>query len=228
MKYNLFLFDLDDTLLDFKATERLAFFSTMKSLGLEKNLDEMFQSYKVENHHLWKLFEEGKVEKSFLKVERFRKTFENFNLTYDASSTAHHYLEQLSSNIVLIEGAVELCQWLHDRGEIGIITNGNQNVQTMRIKNSQLAPYISFLSVSEACGFAKPDLRFFEYSIKMAKNFSRPSTLVIGDRLETDILGAPRFGVDSCWFNPGYKENDKGIKATYQISSLGDLKKILE
>lgn len=71
-----------------------------------------------------------------------------------------------------IDHAVEICEWLSKRGEICIVTNGIHSVQTERIKNSGIALYISFVSVSEECGYAKPDVRFCEYSLKMAAKFS--------------------------------------------------------
>jgi FMN phosphatase YigB (HAD superfamily) len=44
MKHRLFLFDLDDTLLDFKASERLSFDRTMHALGLAALPDGLFGS----------------------------------------------------------------------------------------------------------------------------------------------------------------------------------------
>lgn len=61
MKYNLFLFDLDDTLLDFKTSERLSFYIALESLGVKSNLDALFSTYQIENAVLWKLFEEAKT-----------------------------------------------------------------------------------------------------------------------------------------------------------------------
>ena len=57
MSYQLFLFDLDDTLLDFKASERLSFYRALEGAGLDQNLDDLFESYQLINHSLWQLFE---------------------------------------------------------------------------------------------------------------------------------------------------------------------------
>lgn len=202
MAYDLFLFDLDDTLLDFQESERLSFYSAMQSFGLSTELDALYEHYQIENRALWKLFEQAQTSKEHLKVERFRKILSSKKIDIDPELASNRYLETLPETVVLIDYAVEICKWLSGHGEIGIVTNGIHTVQTKRIANSKIAPYISFVSVSEECGFAKPDVRFFEYSAKMASRFSKASAIVIGDRLETDILGAHNFGLDSCWFNP--------------------------
>lgn len=227
MKYNLFLFDLDDTLLDFKASERLSFEHTLHALKVEHDFDSLFGQYQLENRALWDLFEQGKTSKEHLKVERFRKIFTTHQLDIDADMASEHYLSTLPRTVVLIEHAVEICQWLCEHGEIGIITNGIHHVQTERIKNSALAPFISFVSVSEECGHAKPDVRFFDFSANKARSFDKKSALVIGDRFEADIVGASTFGVSSCWFNPDRKENTSEIKPTYEITHLSELRRIV-
>lgn len=226
-QYDLFLFDLDDTLLDFRESERLSFFLSMESLGIKSQLSELFELYQKENRLLWQLFEQAKTTKEHLKVERFRIIFEAFNVEVDPNLASTRYLETLPETVVLIDFAVEICEWLSQKGEIGIITNGIHTVQTQRIKKSKIAPFVSFTSVSEACGFAKPDIRFFEYSSKMAKKFAKHSSLVIGDRIETDILGANNFGVDGCWFNPDQLMRSQTILPKYEIKHLSEIQNIL-
>jgi 2-haloacid dehalogenase len=87
-------------------------------------------------------------------------------------------------------------------GEVGIITNGVDAIQHRRVAASGLGQYISFIATSEACGYAKPDSRFFEYAADMARPVRREEMVIVGDRLDADILGANRYGIDSCWFNP--------------------------
>lgn len=231
MKYDLFLFDLDDTLLDFKESERLSFFSSMENMGLNSsalNLNSLYDQYKIENAALWKAFEKGQTTKDALKVERFRRIFHANKIDVNPEVASETYLNTLPQTVVLIDYAVELCQFLSARGELGIITNGISHVQTERIKNSALAPFISFVSVSEACGYAKPDVRFFEYSAKMAKKFSKASSLVVGDRTEADIMGAHAFGVDSCWFNPTGSHHGLEVGPKFQIKHLKELETILK
>jgi 2-haloacid dehalogenase len=161
MKHRLFLFDLDDTLLDFKASEKLSFTRTMQELGLRDGMDTLFAHYQAINVALWRSFEAGTVTKDFLKVERFRKTFADNGIACDPELASRLYLDSLPDTVVLIDGAKQLCETLSAIGEVGIITNGVEHIQNRRIASSGLREHISFVSTSEACGYAKPDVRFF-------------------------------------------------------------------
>jgi 2-haloacid dehalogenase len=224
MKHRLFLFDLDDTLLDFKASEQLSFVRTMQALGLQHGeaggIDRLFPQYQAINVELWRSFERGEVSKDFLKVERFRRTFAQNGIELDPAAASHLYLESLSETVVLIDGARQVCETLCAIGEVGIITNGVESIQSRRIASSGLGEHISFVSTSEACGYAKPDSRFFDYAAGMARAFSKHETVIVGDRLDADILGANRFGIDSCWFNPGRSANASEAVPTCEVGSL--------
>lgn len=227
MAYELFLFDLDDTLLDFRASEVRCFANTMAEHG-QSGAPEHYEYYRDENEKLWGLFERGLVTKEHLRVERFRLLADKFGLNIDPIKANETYVGLLPQSVVLIEHAVELCQYLSGKGEIGIITNGIHAVQTQRIANSAIAPYISFVCSSESSGFAKPDARIFEHGSTMAKKFSKRSSLMIGDRLEADIAGALNFGVDSCWFNPHRKPRSAVLAPTYEIHHLSGLQALLQ
>ena len=223
MKHRLFLFDLDDTLLDFKASEQLSFDRTMRALGLDGLPDGLFARYQAINIALWKSFETGAVSKDFLKVERFRRTFADNGLDLDPEAASRLYLESLSDTVVLIDGARELCETLAGIGEVGIITNGVEQIQHRRIVSAGLRDHVSFVATSEACGHAKPDSRFFEYTVRMARAFTHAETVIVGDRLDADILGANRFGIESCWFNPGGLANDSEALPTFEVARLHEV-----
>ncbi|NYE60534.1 2-haloacid dehalogenase [Duganella sp. 1224] len=227
MKHKLFLFDLDDTLLDFKASEQLSFERTVQALGVAADLTALFPRYQEINLALWRSFETGAVTKDFLKVERFRKTFAEHSLALDPEAASRLYLESLSDTVVLIDGALQLCETLAGFGEVGIITNGVEAIQNQRLVKSGLRQHISFVSTSEASGYAKPDVRFFEYASKMARPFAKHEAIIIGDRLDADILGANRYGIDSCWFNPGRLANQSEAVPTYEASSLHEITRLL-
>lgn len=227
MAYNLFLFDLDDTLLDFKESEKLAFKLTIENLGLKNPAVTFFSDYQNINNALWKAFELGITSQATLKSERFKQLFEKHKIELDPVNAGKRYLEVLAETVVVVDQALEICEWLSKRGEIGIITNGIQETQMRRLVLAKLQPLISFVAVSEASGFAKPDVRFFEYSVKLAKKFAKADAIMIGDRLETDILGAHNFGIDSVWFNPSGLPIGKNKPAKHTIKHLAELRKIL-
>ncbi len=112
-------------------------------------------------------------------------------------------------------------------GEVGVITNGMDEVQRRRLAASGLMSHISFVSTSEVAGFAKPDVRFFEHTARMAKPFHKSEAIIIGDHLEAEIVGAEAFGIESCWFNPERKVNTFSVMPSYEVASLDDLPDVL-
>ena len=192
------------------------------------DLERIYQDYQNINQALWKLFEEGKTTKEHLKTERFRTLFEQHGIDVDPVLAGERFLEALPESVVLLEGALEICEWLSARGEVGVITNGIKHVQNRRIANSGLGAHFGFVSVSEECGFAKPDVRFFEYSVKLARKFDKASTIMIGDRIDADVKGAHDFGIDACWFNPvGHPRPEFIAKPLHEITELRELREIL-
>lgn len=228
MKYDLFLFDADDTLFDFQASERLSFHKTMQDLNLSQNIDSIFNSYRAVSSKLWQMLEQAQTTKEILKVERFRSTFAAHRIEVDPVVASEIYLEHLSQTVVLVDHAFEICEFLYQRGEIGIITNGIKTVQTRRLQQSSLKPLISFMIVSETCGFAKPDIRFFNQVTLHARKFQKTTSLVIGDRMETDIEGAHNFGLDACLYNPQQISWSHHIKPKFEIHHLSQLKEVVQ
>ncbi|MBC7538803.1 MAG: noncanonical pyrimidine nucleotidase, YjjG family [Bacteriovorax sp.] len=228
MKYDLLLFDADDTLLDFKRSEDVSFQIILAKNGIVGDVKAFHESYKVINDLLWSQHAEGLVSKDFLKVERFRKFLEVNNLEADPNQLCDDYLDTLPSQVFLIEGAVELLKTLHGKIPLVIVTNGIGVVQHKRLLNSGLKPYIELMVISEECGFSKPDRRIFDYTFEILNRSHLSSrTLMIGDKLETDILGAKNIEIDSCWFNPDKTSNVTTISPTYEIQNILELLRIL-
>ena len=57
----------------------------------------------------------------------------------------------------------------------------------------------------------------------MAKPFAKHEAIIIGDRLDADILGANRYGIESCWLNPGRLPNESEAVPTFEAASLHDI-----
>ncbi|MDN3920348.1 YjjG family noncanonical pyrimidine nucleotidase [Roseateles violae] len=220
MKYRNFLLDLDDTLLDFRASEQLSFVRTLSSFGIGAEVERLFIDYQRENLSLWADFEKGLVTKDALKVERFRRTFALHGIEVDPSKASALYLDCLPQTVVLVDGAIEFCEALAAVGEVGIITNGIEHVQARRVASSGFAGALAFIATSEASGYAKPDSRFFDYCASKFRCFEKAQTVIVGDRLDADILGANQYGIDSCWLNPGDAANASAAVPTYVAASL--------
>lgn len=228
MKYDFLLFDADDTLLDFKKSEEASFFHILTKHEIEGDRKTFHNSYKQINEDLWSRHALGHVSKDVLKVERFERFLNLHGLKGDPMAMSEDYLSTLPTHVYLIDGALDLLQFLHKKIPTIIVTNGIGHVQHQRLANSGLKPFIDLMVVSEECGYSKPDERIFFHTFDLIKaSPKKHRLLMIGDKLETDILGASKVGIDSCWFNPDRVENTTTIQPKFEISDLSKLKEIL-
>lgn len=219
MKYDVILFDIDDTLLDFPKAEKAALHNTFMDYKMPTGFSDYHTSYREISKVLWTLLEEGALSLQELGVERFQRLFANHQLAVDAELFSQSYLTHLGNETHLIEGAVELCQSL-DGCRLAIMTNGFGTVQKSRIQNSPLAELFEQIIISEETGFQKPDPGIFEYAFKILQGAEKEKALIVGDSLSSDIQGGNNYGIATCWFNPHYKKNETAIKPTYEIHSL--------
>jgi 2-haloacid dehalogenase len=227
MKYSAIYFDADDTLLDFKKSEEICFEYVLRKHNIDGDFLHYRRNYKKINDLLWTQEALGLITKDFLKVERFRKFLEEHSLTGNPDKICEDYLEALPNNVCLIEGTLDLLNALLGKIPMAIVTNGIGHVQHKRLNNANLTHYFKQVVVSEECGFSKPDQRIFELTMKKMELEKGNRVLMVGDKLETDILGANKFGIDSCWFNPEKLENKTEIKPTFEIHSLNEILEII-
>lgn len=201
MRYEFILLDADNTLLDFDACERHAFFCAMQNLGIVPT-DSLYDSYSAINQACWKELEQGRITKNELKLLRFKRLFDHVCLPDMAEKANEYYISHLSQTAILIEGALGFVQKLSKEAKLYIITNGFYEVQTGRFADCPLIPYFKEVFISEKVGYAKPDKRFFEIAAAQIPDFHKEKALVIGDSLTSDIQGANNAGMDCIWYNP--------------------------
>lgn len=238
MNYKLVLIDLDDTLFDYPKTEKTAFRNTFEELGFfvesdleyakkEEIYEKLKDRYKDVNLQLWKDLEKGAVDKDRLKVVRFEKIIEEFDLKYDPYEMSELYLKKLGEGIFPFEATEKLCEYLHSKYKVGIVTNGIKEVQYSRIENSEIAKDIDKIIISDEVGVNKPDKRIFEYAMNYFEIMDKSEVIMIGDSLGADIKGGQNAGIDTCWVNLRNNVNDTGIIPKYEVNKLEKLFEIL-
>ncbi|MGM9987625.1 MAG: YjjG family noncanonical pyrimidine nucleotidase [Bacillaceae bacterium] len=225
-KYQTLLFDLDDTLLDFGATEKESLRLLFKEQGVVLT-DEMEAHYKEINQGIWKAIEEGTVNRDDVLNTRFSLFFKEYGQDVDGALLESRYRQYLEKGHQLIDGAFELITNLQKEFDLYVVTNGVSKTQYRRLQDSKLSSLFKDTFVSEDAGFQKPMKEYFDYVFARIPNFSPEKTLIIGDTLSSDIKGGYLAGIDTCWFNPNKKENNTDIVPTYQIEKLDDLYGIL-
>ncbi len=228
MKYEVILFDADDTLFDFKKSEREAFKNTMVEFNIQYNENHHLSIYQAINTSLWKEFEKGLITQEKLKVERFKRLSDSLNAGFDENEFAKAYIGHLANCSFLLEESIELVMSLYQDYRLTIVTNGLKDVQNKRIGKSVISRYFEDIVVSEAVQVSKPDPRIFEYALNNIKYSNKSKVLIVGDSLTSDIQGGINSSIDTCWYNPSRMVNQTGIIPVYEISNLMELRNILK
>lgn len=227
MKYKVIIFDADDTLFDFKKSEREAFKNTMEEFNLEYDENFHFKVYKEINTTLWKDFELGIIPQEKINEVRFKIFSEALNIKFNTDKFADSYIKNLGNASFLYEESIELIESLYKDYLLFIVTNGLKDVQNNRIKKSIIAKYFKNIIVSDEVKVAKPNPKIFEYALTDATNTYSYEILIVGDSLSSDIQGGINLKADTCWYNPNKIENKTTITPTYEIYNLMELKDIL-
>jgi len=225
-KYQWLLFDLDNTILDFTESSRLAFHSVYDTFKTDKAIKDVFRLYKGINHSVWQEREAGLLTHTELKTKRWKLLFDVLGLPNDPLTTNDIYFEEIKINPVFVDGAESLLQSLHKKWKMMMITNGLSEVQWSRIELTGIRSYFEHVIISDEVDCAKPDPKFFDLCYDLIGKPDKDKVLVIGDTPMSDIKGGNDYGFHTCWYNHNGIDNDGQI-ATYEINNMSELSGLL-
>ena len=220
-KFEHLFFDLDRTLWDFEKNSHEELMSIYLSNDLHQRgislKEEFIKVYKKINEECWELYRNNKMSKETLRSERFNKTLFYFGIKDQELSEkiGNQYIENSPKRTVLIDGTLELLDYLNEKYQMHIITNGFEEVQFDKLKNSGLINYFDQVVTSEAAGFKKPNPIIFEYALKKA-NAQVSKSVMIGDDLNTDIIGGINAGIECIYYNPHCVKHNLSLLADVQ------------
>ena len=229
-----FLFDLDQTLLDFHASEYKALGIVLRANGLSFS-DEIYRAFKAYNKSLWLELEKGNILRTELFTKRFLYVFsrcEGDASGLDPLKVNDDFIRTMSMNGVLMDGALEFVRKLRENipdARIYIASNGATINAKGRIASTDLDRYIDGLFISEDMGVTKPDAAFFDICLEQIGE-PKSSCIMIGDSLSSDMLGAKNASLNSVWFMPSgnVEEAMTAYDIKYCASSFEELYVILK
>ncbi|CAK1798368.1 pyrimidine 5'-nucleotidase [Vibrio crassostreae] len=222
MKYDWIFFDADETLFHFDA------FQGMKLMFSRFGVDFSEQDYSVYqevNLPLWVDYQDGRITAAQLKHARFESWATKLETTTAELNSA--FLTAMADICSLLPGAKELMESLKGKVNMGIITNGFTELQSIRLERTGMTDYFDHVIISEEVGVAKPDAEIFEHAHKLVGLPAKQRVLMVGDNPHSDILGGLDFGIETCWLNSQEKAAPAGINPHYQVKSLADLQTLL-
>ena len=230
-RYKHLYFDLDRTIWDFETNSYKALTEIFYKYNLQNHIEspEIFiETYKANNKKLWEDYGLGKITKKELITKRFSTTLENFGINPDsrlkmAKNIGIDYITISPTKTTLFPHSHEALSYLKNKYKLYILTNGFKQVQTTKLKNCNLEQYFTKLICSEDAGVQKPKPEIFRYALKTV-NAKKNESIMIGDDLNVDILGAKKSGIDQVFFNP--RKITHKEQPTFEITSLIELLKI--
>ena len=225
-RFDIVLLDADETVYDFKRAEKTAVGLTFEEFGIEPT-DEVIALYSDINLSCWKALERGELEREKLKTIRFQRLFEQIGAKpADYSAVNDSYLDNLSRQAFLIDGALEFVKKLHRYCKIYLATNGLTVPQTGRFERAAIRPYVDGVYISEQLGASKPDKAYYDYIFRDLGITDKSRVIMLGDSLTSDMLGGRNAGVATCCFLNGGEPTGSDL-CDYEISEYDEFFDVL-
>ncbi len=228
--YKHIFLDFDDTVYDTRRNADEALEELYQHFRLDAYFDDFrtfSESYWKKNHEVWALYSQGKIQRRQLIIERFLYPLQQAGTGDEkmALELNEWFLERTSQKSALIEGALDLLEYLHGKYKLHILSNGFTEVQFKKLKSAGVEHYFDQVILSEQAGVNKPDPRIFDFALEKT-GARREEVIMIGDNYDTDITGAIRSRIDQLFFNQNERFRPD-VPPTYEVKRLAEIQCIL-
>lgn len=234
MSYQIILFDLDDTLIDFAASETISLRTIYERFYHPIEYAVFEHVYKQINTALWQRVghTQSPLMPSDVRFLRFQQLNEALECTVAAEVVAKEYDHLLGEHADWIADVKSAVEFLHRKGHIlGIITNGLSDAQGKKRQRLGLHNWFDCFVVSDEVGIAKPNKEIFTVALQEIANkrnqsvhsYNKQSILMVGDSLLSDGCGASNFGIHYCHINTAATKIEPDPRITYHLNSVAQL-----
>lgn len=189
------LFDLDETLFD--RTQTLRRFLATQFMRFQGALGDIDRETWVER------FVQMDARGSATKRELYPEILKLYDGDLSrANDLIRDYYERSTIQAIAMPGMTDLLSELKTgHVPIGIVTNGETDLQTRTIEALELVACVPMILISETFGQKKPAREIFQAAAANL-NVTPSDCLFVGDNPSADILGAVEAGMQTAWFNP--------------------------
>ncbi|KAL7900208.1 HAD-like domain-containing protein [Trichoderma sp. SZMC 28014] len=224
-------FDLDGTLFDHDHALRNAISAIHKKYNAltERTFEELMEQYGdslAYDEYLDKVipYEEADTR----KVQLF---FETLGLPQpgleEVQQLRDTYRAVYRANRRPTAGSVEVLVRLREHGYlIGIITNGQVEDETDKVKAIGILPLINRIITSEEAGYQKPDPGIFRFAIKKLGLNIVKRTYMIGDSASSDVKGALDAAMAPIMYDPAASD-PQSFMYEHQIPVINHMAQLL-
>ena len=224
------LWDLDGTILNFQKAEYGAIKKCFQILNLGCCSDEMVDHYNKINIKWWEALERNEYTKNEILINRFIEFFNFYNIDIKYAKQFNDlYQVTLGDFVYFMDYALDTLLTLKKDNYIQcVITNGTKIAQTKKLNRSKLIDVFDYIFISEDVGCEKPNQQFMSEVMKKINHYNKDEMIIIGDSLTSDILLGNNTSIETIYYNPEGKPNNKNIHYDYEIKDLRDVIKIVK
>lgn len=224
MKIQVLLWDVDGTLLDFHAAEKVAIQRLFREFNLGECTEEMLLRYSGINRTYWERLERGEITKPQVLLGRFEEFFRQEGIDpHIAPAFNDRYQVALGDTIVYRDDSLAIIKALRGKVKQYVVSNGTIIAQTKKLRLSGLGEEMNGIFLSEELGIEKPNVGFFDKVFAAIGPVPREQVLIVGDSLTSDIRGGNNAGIKTCWYNPGKGTNKENVTVDWEISDLHEV-----
>ncbi len=228
-KYKHIFFDLDETIWDYQTNAKDTLYEMFDHFELFKydhiNTEDFVDEFVRTNKELWTKFDQRLIDKDVIRTERFPMILNRLGLNFDgAMDMQDYFIQECPRKGKLLDNADEVVKRLSSKYKMHIITNGFEEIQSIKLQSGGLHKYFDALITSESAGAQKPDIMIFKYACNYI-NAMPEECIMIGDNLIADVLGAKNAGIDQVYYNPKNEPHKEDV--LHEINHLSELYDIL-
>lgn len=225
---NTLLWDLDGTLLDFRASEKAAIRHCFALFGLGECGDARVARYSAINVRHWELLELGELTKAEVLLGRFEEFFAAEGIDVSLAAPFNEVYEgHLGETIVFRDNSYELVKRLKGCVRQYLVTNGTEKVQRKKLSSSGLGELLDGVFISDIVGAQKPSPVFFNRVMEQLGNPDRRHVMIVGDSLTGDMRGGMNAGICCCWYNPEKAPCPPEYRIDFEIAALGEVEALI-
>lgn len=233
-KFEVVLFDLDDTLHDDTYAFHSAAEEVAREIALEHGVDALAlkHAYIAEAEGFWHRLtpEQLKARLSGIRATMWGSALERVGITDRdiALDSAARYNEYRKKYFTVFPGAVDVLRTLRERGlKLGILTNGFSETHREKIALLQIGEFFDAIFIADEVGMIKPDPLLFAHACTTLGSAPSRSAMV-GDRYERDVHGALEAGLYAVWLNIRGETLPPGVPPPdATVSTIGEVPKLL-
>ncbi|MGW9629729.1 HAD family hydrolase [Agromyces sp. NPDC055520] len=233
----LVLFDLDDTLMAHRAAVRAGIALHMRELAYVGDVgaaSDLWHDLEEQHYHSYlagRLTFEGQRR---ARARDFAIAHGDELDELSAGAWFDRYFERYRDSWSLHDDALPAIDALTralPRARFGIITNGELGFQLAKLERLGVSDRFEHVIASGEVGVTKPDAEIFRVALeRFAADAPVGRAAYIGDRFETDAVGAAAAGLTGVWLNRGgvtVERAGAAASAVLEIASLTELPALL-